>query len=463
MFIGRERELASLNERFRSQKFEFAVVYGRRRVGKTTLLNEFLNGKKNISYTATETNAKQNLYDLSRCIFSAMGQADGASFETYQAAFEAVFKFAQTQRMVFVIDEYPYLAESAPEVASILQKLIDQNKDTSQLFLILCGSSMSFMENQVLGYKSPLYGRRTCQYKIQPFDFFETKEYFSKFSPIDVAVIYGITGGTPLYVSMMDEEASLAENIKNNFLTANAYLYEEPTNLIKQECRDAGGYNAVILALANGATRISDIASKTGIGQTLVVDYLKKLIGLGLVKRETPFGTLNSKKSIYTICDSMFRFWYRFVPENIPNISRGLVDNAYRRVETHISEFMGPVFEEICKQYLWRKLEQKACPVNFLNIDRWWGTDPLRKCPSEIDIIGDDGESTGLFAECKWTNSPIDLCILELLMQRSAIFSYEFRHFFLFGKSGFTEGCIKKAGQLGNVHLVRYLDIFQET
>lgn len=158
-----------------------------------------------------------------------------------------------------------------------------------------CGSSMSFMENQVMGYKSPLYGRRTCQYKIRPFDFFETARFYSRFKPNDLAVIYGITGGIPLYLSMMDEKASVEQNIKDNFLTLNSYLYEEPQNLIKQECRDASQYNSIISAIAAGSTRVSEICSKTGIDSSLTSNYLGKLMGLGIVKREVSFGAKTTR------------------------------------------------------------------------------------------------------------------------------------------------------------------------
>lgn len=461
MFVGREKELADLNRRYHSDRFEFAVIYGRRRVGKTTLINEFVKDKECILYAATETNARQNLEDLSRSIYMLsddFGDAAGI-FPDFQNAFDAVFKVSQRRRIVFVIDEYPYLAACFQGIASVLQRLIDKNHGDSKLFLILCGSSMSFMENQVMGYQSPLYGRRTCQYKIAPFDFFEAKEYYSKLKGEDLAMIYGITGGIPLYMSLMDESASVAQNIKENFLTANAYLYEEPTNLIKQECRDASQYNSVISAIARGASKFSEICGKTGLESSLATSYLNKLTGLGIIRRETPFGIGNSKKPLYRLEDSMFRFWYRFVQGNASAINRGLSDLVYQKIEPQLSDFMGAVFEEICKQYLWRLLIRGEAAIDFTDIGRWWGNDPREKKQIEIDIMGTADHNTALFGECKWKNEKVDLPTLEKLVNRSEIFPYANKYFYLFSKSGFTPACTDRAEAMKNVILVEYAEM----
>lgn len=172
MFTGREQELATLNRLYYSNRFEFAVIYGRRRVGKTALLGEFAKDKAAIFFTGVESNEKQNLDNFSRCIMEySTGIAAGFSFSSFQAALEYVFEIAKTKRTVLVLDEYPYIARASKSLASTLQLLIDKNKEDSRLFLILCGSSMSYMEDYVLAYKAPLYGRRTAQLKIKPFDF----------------------------------------------------------------------------------------------------------------------------------------------------------------------------------------------------------------------------------------------------------------------------------------------------
>ena len=462
MFIGRERELSSLEKLYRSDKFEFAVIYGRRRVGKTALINKFIDDKNAIYFMGVESNAKQNLENFSKSIMEYVsGTEIDSIFSSFQSALEYVFRLAEKERIILAIDEYPYVARSSKSLASTLQLLIDKYKDKSKLMLILCGSSMSYMEDEVLAYKSPLYGRRTAQMKIQPFSFEETCRCFKNFSDEDKALAYGIVGGTPQYLLQIDDRLSIEDNIKNTYLNPISFLYEEPTNLLKQEVREPAIYTAIITAIAVGASRMSDISNKVGEDSNICANYLKSLINLGIVKKETPYGEKTSRKSIYSIEDNMFRFWYRFVPNNNSVIMRGAADIVYRRIEPQLSEYMGAVFEEICKQYLWKLLLDGNSPVEFSELGRWWGNDPIEKKQTEIDIMGEQDKKTALFGECKWTNEKVDLGVLETLIKRSKLFSYINVHLFLFSRSGFTKGCIDKANELGNVSLVTYADMLK--
>lgn len=460
MFIGRERELNALEKLYTSNKFEFAVIYGRRRVGKTALINRFLGAKKAVYFMGVESNAKQNLENFSKSIIEySSGIETDTSFLSFQAALEYVFRLAEKERLVLAIDEYPYVARSSKSLASTLQLLIDKYRDSSKLMLILCGSSMSYMEDHVLAYKAPLYGRRTAQMKILPFDFEETCHYFKKLSDEDKALIYGIVGGTPQYLLQMNDALSIEDNIKNTFLNPVSFLYEEPINLLKQEVREPAIYTAIITAIAAGASRMSEISGKVGEDTNVCSAYIKNLMSLGIVQKETPYGEKESRKSVYSIEDNMFRFWHRFVLENNSVIARGAADLVYRRIEPKLSDYMGKVFEDICKQYLWKQLLTGKCPVEFTSLGRWWGNDPIEKCQAEIDIMGEQDKDTALFAECKWTNEKVDLNVLETLVKRSRLFSYKNIHLYLFSKSGFTKGCIDKANGLGNVTLVSYADI----
>jgi hypothetical protein len=459
MFLGRENELKTLNKLYNSDKFEFAVIYGRRRVGKTALISEFAKGKDTIFFTGVESNAKQNLDNLSRCIMEYnTGTAINTSFPDFQSALEYVFKLAEANRIVFVIDEYPYVARASKSLASTLQLLIDKHKDTSKLFLILCGSSMSYMEDHVLAYKAPLYGRRTAQLKIKPFEFFEVCRYFTNFSDEDKALAYGIVGGTPQYLMQIDDNLSIEDNIKNTYLNPTSSIFEEPSNLLKQEVREPAIYNAVITAIATGSSKMNEISNKIDEETSVCATYIKNLITLGIVKKESPYGEKSSRKTIYSIEDNMFRFWYRFVPVNASIISRGISDLAYNRIAPELSTYMGSVFEDICKQYLWKLLLEGKCAVNFNDIGRWWGSNPKTKTQEEIDILGVDNDSA-LFGECKWTNEKVDLGVLETLIERSTLFHYAKPHFYLFAKTGFTKGCIERANQMGNVTLVAFEDI----
>lgn len=463
MFIGRESELTLLNKLYASDKFEFVVMYGRRRVGKTALISEFIKDKKAIYFMGVESNLKQNLENFSKNImeFNTGLQAD-ISFSSFQAGLEYVVKLAENERIILAIDEYPYVARSDESLASTFQMIIDKYKENSKLMLILCGSSMSYMEDKVLAYKSPLYGRRTAQMRVQPFMFGDVCKCFKKFSDEEIALIYGMVGGTPQYLMQINDSLTIEENIKNTFLNPSSFLFEEPENLLKQEVREPAIYNAIITAIAGGASRLSEISGKIGETTSVCTTYIKSLIGLGLVKKELPFGEKASKKTIYMIEDNLFRFWYRFVPENSSIIMRGATEVAYQRIEPHISTYMGKVFEEICKEYLWKLLINGSSQVQFNELGRWWGNDKKSKSQTEIDIMGEQDKSTAIFAECKWTNEKIDVGVLELLEKRAGMFNYKNKYLYLFAKSGFTKGCMEKAEEIGRVKLVSYSDIVKE-
>jgi AAA+ ATPase superfamily predicted ATPase len=460
MFIGRERELQTLNQRYHSNNFEFVVLYGRRRVGKTALIHQFIQDREAIYFMGIESNAKQNLDNFSKCILDSHSPSpQEAVFLSFQAALEYVFVQSKSKRLILAIDEYPYIARSDQSFASTLQLMIDKYKDDSKLMLIVCGSAMSYMQNHVLAYQSPLYGRRTAQMKILPFDFADTCRYYQHFSREEVALIYGITGGTPQYLLQMNDRNSVAENIKNTFLNPASPLFEEPENLLKQEVREPAVYNAIITAIADGASRLSEIAGKVGENTNVCSAYMKNLLGLGLIQKEIPYGENTTKKTIYQIGDSMFRFWYRFVPKNYALINMGATDLVFSRILPHLSDFMGKVFEEICRQYLWNMLMTNQSPVTFTELGRWWGTNPKSRQQEEIDIMGEEDKETALFAECKWTNENVDIGVLETLLSRRQLFPYRNVHFFLFAKRGFTPRCIERGNQMKNVTLVTCEDI----
>lgn len=457
MFIGREKELSKLTQLYNTNTFQFPVIYGRRRVGKTALINEFIKDKESIFFTGLESTVSQNLENLSRAIHLYMGTIGEAPiYQSFQSALETIFELAENKRVIFVIDEYPYVAKVYKAFSSVIQTMIDKHKDKSKLYLILCGSSMSFMEEQVLGYKSPLYGRRTAQFKILPFDFTESRKYFKNFSDNDMAEIYGIVGGTPQYLLQMKDSLSVEDNVKLNILDPNSYLFEEPGNLLKQEVQKAALYNAIITAVATGSTKLSEIATKVGEETSACAICLKKLTSLGLVRKETPFGEKAFKRTIYKIEDNLFRFWYRFVPENLSLLQNDMIDIAYHSVSAGMNTYMGAVFEEICKQYLWELNRKGKAAISFTSLGRWWGNDPKQKSQTEIDIIGEADKNTALFGECKWTNEKVDVGVLELLIERSKLFHYKKVHYYVFAKSGFTKGCVDKAQEMGNVTLVEY-------
>ena len=266
MFLCRENELRKMNKRYASGNLECLIIYGRRRVGKTALIKEFVKDKPTIFFPALKSNSRENLSALSKAIYSYLhpDTIDAPVYASFDAAFAEITRIAKNERIVFVIDELPYLAKADTAITSMLQHLLDHEWSGTKLYLILCGSSMSFMEKQVLSEKSPLFGRRTAQFKIEPLTYLDAAKFHPELSPEENALIYGITGGVPHYINKLDVHDNIKDALLENFFDTSAYLFEEPENLLKQELREPAIYNAVITAIADGATKLSQISDKTG-------------------------------------------------------------------------------------------------------------------------------------------------------------------------------------------------------
>ena len=457
-FIGREYELKELNEEYKKGNFALSVIYGRRRVGKTYLIKEFLKDKKGYYFVALESNALINLSLLSMAVYEACGNLKGLpDFLDFESAFRYLFEYTKENRIVFVIDEYPYLAQTAEYISSLLQKIIDEYRDNSKLFLILCGSSMSFMENQVLAYKSPLYGRRTSQLKINPFNYLDAAKFVESYSYKEKAIVYGLTGGIAEYLTFFNDNVELKTNIINNFLKTSGRLFEEATNLLKQELRQPKTYNDILFAIAGGASKLNEIATKLNMQTGGLTYYINSLVELGIVEKKTPVLDRKTKRPVYVIKDTMFRFWYYFVQKNMNLINMELGEMVYdKQVKTRLNEYMGSVFEKITIEYFEQRLRKGK--LNFIPADygNWWGNDKIRKKESEIDLLAYDENNNYLFAEVKWKNKKADEIVLNELIEKSMNFGCLDRHYWLISLSGFEEN-----NEYDGVELIDINDIYE--
>lgn len=462
-FYCREDELRKLNKRYADDKFECIVIYGRRRVGKTALINEFCKDKPTIFFSALNTTEKENLNALSKSImnFERPDMESAPEFSSYDAALDELTSLSKENRIVFVIDEYPYLAKAKPSISAMLQHIIDHKWTETRMYLILCGSSMSFMENQVLGNESPLYGRRTGQFKIEPLDYRETAIFHPYLSSEDNALIYGITGGVPHYINKLDVRDSIDEALLENLFDRSSYLYEEPGNLLKQELREPAIYNAIIKSIADGSSKMNDIKMKVGEESSVISKYLKTLIDLGIVKKETPVTEKPGKKTIYLLADNFFRFWYRFVPVNMSAIDSGRISKLYpHAVKQHLSDYMGLTFEKMCQDYLLYYSDN--LPIELCNIGQWWGTDPKKKKQIQIDIVGTPVQGNDyIIGSCKYRNEKIGIDELNLIRDYASVLgkgnSY---HYYIFSKGGFTDGLLQ-AQDRGEVNLITLEDLYR--
>ena len=282
--FGRKDELAYLNELYESNTFEFLIMYGRRRVGKTTILQEFAMNTNAIFFPAREKNDSLNLEDFSKAIQFHFDHSFIASFKSWEDAFEYI-GHKVTDRTAIIIDEFPYIIEENPSVKSLLQHAIDHNFKSKNIFLILCGSSISIMENEIMGRKSPLHDRQTATLKIKPFNYLESSAFFPNYSNLDKILAYGILGGIPRYLEAFDPSKTIEENIASKIIRNGAYLYEEPDNLLKAELRDTNTYNSILSAISSGRNRIIDIADYIHEDRTKVAKYLTILQTLRLVEK----------------------------------------------------------------------------------------------------------------------------------------------------------------------------------
>ena len=443
-FIGRKQELAALEGLYKADGFQMVVMYGRRRVGKSTLLEKFISGKKAVFYTAVRMSLQKNVELFGKQVLAVLAPGmQSLSFVTMDGVFDFLEAHCGQERIIVVIDEFPYLAESDRGILSVLQKYIDTRWLKGNMYLVLCGSSVSFMENEVLSEKSPLFGRRTAQIHLDAFDYREAAEFVPSYTYEEKAICYGITGGIAKYLSLLDDKETLDENIARLFFSKSGYMYEEPGNLLTQEFRNVSSYSAIIEAVASGANKVNDIADKAHLDATTVSHALANLMATSIVQKDFAVTEEDNKKKVqYALKDTMFRFWYRFVPDGIAVIELGRGGLFYQKaVRPFLSEYMGHVFEDICRQYTLCAGTDGRLPCFVTSVGRWWGTNPVTREQTDIDVVAlAKMERKAVLGECKFKNEAVDKKVMEDLLARNGLIdrSYQTAGYLLFSKAGFS-------------------------
>jgi len=439
MFVNRVAELSLLEKRFTSGQAEFFVLYGRRRVGKTELLAHFCEGKRAIFFVSdlgSEVSLRTALSSAVNAVLFGPNQMN-AVYATWEDLFQAIGQAAQTERLIVVLDEFPYLVAAHSPLASILQRVWDQSLKNSQLMLILCGSYIGMMEETVLGYQAPLYGRRTAQYLLEPLQFPDARLFFPAYSPEDQVRAYAIYGGTPAYLHTLQARDSLAQNIQDSILTRGSFLYDEVRFVLQQELREPRNYFAILEAIAAGKTRLKEIKQATGIDGAPA--YLDTLQQLHLVERRVPVTETQphkSRRGLYRLQDHYLRFWFRYVHPSRSQLERGgaqIILNS--QVLPQLDLFTGLAFEEVCRQFFWFSGLSGNLPFAPLNIGNWWNAD------EEIDLVV-LGEADAMLVECKWASKQVGVDILANLERKADLVQSELAgwqiHYGLCSCSGFT-------------------------
>lgn len=407
--IGREEEMAFLEDAYAQSKSQLIVLYGRRRVGKTYLLQHFMKSKKHAYYLCTKGNEAEQIRLLSRMVGEAFNDAAIAlsPFSDWRALFIYLHEKAQKEKFLLVIDEFPYLINANPAITSIFQKYWDEYLSKTKIMLVLCGSCIAMMESEVLAHKSPLYGRRTGQWKVKPLSFENVLEFFPKGVPIDESVrIYAITGGVPYYLTELDLSRTAAENILERIARKGKLLYEEGELLLKEELREPSTYFSILEAISSGNTKQAEIANRVGMRSTALPRYLSTLERLEYVQKIAPVTEpKRSKKTNYAIKDNFMDFWFKFIYPNRSYIEESNYKRFREILGTYFEKHVSFAFEGICRDFLKRQNAKNLLPAYFTKIGTWYGFyrhEGQRK-ELEIDIAALDEKEAGiLFAECKW-------------------------------------------------------------
>ncbi len=456
-FINREAEIQFLSDRAVSGKAEFIVLYGRRRIGKTELLKETFRKRKAIFFVADlggDQDQRQRFSEaVGRLYPTPLLQEDRPP--EWEPLLRYLVDLGMKERIIVILDEFPYLCSSQPALPSILQRIWDEKGKDAKLYVIICGSFVSFMEREVLGHKSPLYGRRTGQLLLPPLSLITMKGFFPHYSSEERISAYAILGGIPAYLAQFSDKLSLRENIERQILNPTAFLYDEVRFILMEELRDPKNYLSLLQSIAFGNTRMNDIVQRTGIERGPASKYLSVLQDLRLIERETTITEKQpekSRKGIYRISDNFFRFWFRFVP---PYKSR-LAESGPKRIMEqeilpYLDQFIGQAFDRICVEILQYLVAGGRIKLDYDKVGRWWGGN------EEIDMVAMKGDTPVFMAEGKWSRKPVGIDILMDLRRKLSFLVSENQkggvRLGLFSRSGFTKE-VEELGKKGKVELI---------
>ena len=449
-FLGRKGELELLDRLWNSKNAEFLILYGRRRIGKTALLSEWirLSSQRVLYWVASPTSASTQLRSFSQAIYNfsnpGTSSPDTFTYATWDQAFSQVAALAERERLALFIDEFTYLLEVTPRIAGQLQNLWDHLLGRRNIFLCLSGSHLGMMKREFLSYQAPLYGRASAQLHLQPFHFGSTRLFFPRYSAADRVAIYAIFGGVPAYWERIDPARSVSQNIKSNLLTPNNLLQAEPRLLLQDFISEPHNYIGILSAIANGAHVVKEIASVTGLPSGHVGKYLSVLAETSFVERRVPVTeTKTSRSGRYHITDPYLRFYFRFLENRQEQLALGMQEQALAEIRKHMIDFIGAyTWEEICREWTLRAGAAGTLPYLPDTVGSAWTSG------AQVDVVGVNSmEKTLILGECKWTRSPNNRKVIAALVEEKAgkIIPRQgsWNVFFVgFSRSGWTSGAL---------------------
>jgi uncharacterized protein len=399
-FVNRKAELEALNSLRNKKKAALVLLYGRRRVGKTRLVQEFLKNKPSLYFYVPNAEEKTILAEFSHVVESEF--FEGFNFSNFSSFMEYIVKKSGNGAVV-AIDEFQRLI-NIDGAMSLIQKYWDEKLSVSRSFLIFSGSSIGAIRRVALSGNAPLYGRRTATLKVEPLKYIDLFSWFKKYSAEELVKIYGSFGGTPAYLEHVDENLSVENNIVEKILSKRSALYDEPEMLLMEEIRAPQRYMDILTAIASGKNTLSEIADTTGLSRENTTTYLKTLEILNLIERIRPVTEQEAKKGLYHMKDHFFNFWFKFIRPNRRQIELELEASVWKSVEDEFNRYLGYVFEDVCSEVLVEMAKINRLPIRVDRIGKWWWKE------TEIDLLGLETKSRrALAVEVKWT----DLSYLE--------------------------------------------------
>ena len=465
MFWDRQAELSTLEQEYQRPRGSLVVIYGRRRVGKTTLIKEFIRDKPAMYFLADERleNVQRRRFQAALSDFCQDPTLSRLGAGDWDTLFELLIQRVDfSRKVVLVIDEFQYLAKSTPGYPSLIQGLWDERLKDMNVMLILCGSLVGMMRRLCLDSGSPLYGRRTGQIRVRPLQFVDYLDVFDA-SFNELVSLYAVTGGVPRYIELLQDgggtcrdQQDLLGQISDHVLKPGSALYEEPRFLLSGEVTETTTYFSILQTLAGGDHKIGHVARTLEMPTNRLSVYIRTLEDLNFIERCLPVTAgPKSRRGLYFISDLFARFWFRYVFPNQNYLEIGRTAHVETQLRASFdSEYVAQVFEQCCANYLWRLADQGQLPLVPQKVGRWWSKD------QEIDIValsqpGADGEPAEiLFGECKWTQAPIGLDVLKSLYHKAQQVRWQQENrretFVLFSRAGFQEALLERASHPGS-------------
>jgi len=436
-FVNRKKELKALDEWWRERVRQLIVIYGKRRVGKTELIKQFIKDKPSVYFLADKVSEKDNLRMLSRSIGAffndALLEKNGLS-EWYDLF---AYLKAKPKRFILAIDEFPYLVDTNKAISSVFQKGWDEYLKDTGIFLILSGSSIGMMEAETLSHKAPLYGRRTGQILVKPLRFSEVKEFFPRRSLNDILNIHTVAGGIPAYILQVKQKGSFKNAVEQNFLRPQAYLYNEVEFILKEELREPRTYFSILRAVALGKRKFGEIVNDTGLQKNIIMKYLGVLEDLHLLKKDLPITEkipMRSKKGLYSIEDQFFIFWFNYIFPFKSELELGKTSSLWAKFSREFNLLVSKNYERVARDIV---VDNEGLFFPMLRVGRWWDNN------EEVDLVAlNEEENKILFSEVKWSNKQVGTNVYDNLKRKARIVEWgkpgRIEFFALFSKSGFT-------------------------